>query len=179
MEKTLRRLQWGGFLFTALAGTLLHFLYDWSGENALIGAISAVNESVWEHMKLLFFPMLFAALVQRPILSGEYPVFWCVKLIGFAAGLFLIPALYYTYTGALGMELTWVDISIFYVAAAAVYLLETYLLRASHRRGCSFSRLAGILLAALAFLFLLWTFFPPQLPLFRDPLTLGYGFPPR
>ena len=42
-------------LSVSLLGTLLHFTYRWSGRNPLI---APVNESVWEHMKLLFFPML-------------------------------------------------------------------------------------------------------------------------
>ena len=38
-------------------GTLAHFVYDWSGQNSFIGLLTPVNESTWEHMKLLFFPM--------------------------------------------------------------------------------------------------------------------------
>ncbi len=80
-----------GFLFTAIAGTLLHFLYDWSGQSLLIAPFSAVNESIWEHMKLLFFPMLLFAAAESRFISGKYPNFWCAKLLGIAAGLLLIP----------------------------------------------------------------------------------------
>lgn len=177
MEQTVRRTQLFGFLFTALAGTLLHFLFDWSGRLPPVGVISAVNESVWEHMKLLYFPMLIAALAQRPVLSAQRHNFWCVKLLGITVGLVLIPALYYTYTGALGIHLTWVDIAIFYIAAAAAYLLETRLLLPEHRQGCPSSLAAALLIAAIAFAFLLFTFFPPQLPIFRDPVTSTYGIP--
>ena len=174
MEQTVRRTQLIAFLFTALAGTLLHFLFDWSGQFPIVGAISAVNESVWEHMKLLYFPMLIAALVQRPILSTQRHQFWCVKLLGILTGLMLIPALYYTYTGALGIHLTWIDISIFYIAAAAAYLLETHLLLPERRHSCP-SALAAALAAAIAFAFLFFTFFPPHLPVFQDPVTFTYG----
>lgn len=174
MEQTIRRTQLAAFLFTALAGTLLHFLFDWSGQFPPVGIVSAVNESVWEHMKLLYFPMLLAALVQRPIIGGQRHIFWCVKLLGILVGLILIPALYYTYTGALGVHLTWVDISIFYISAAAVSLLETHLLLPERRRACP-SHLAAALAASLAFVFLLFTFFPPELPIFQDPVTLTYG----
>ena len=51
----------GGFLFTSAAGTALHFAYEWSGENVVVGAVAAVNESTWEHMKLLFIPLLLVA----------------------------------------------------------------------------------------------------------------------
>lgn len=175
MEQTIRRWQLAAFIFTAIVGTLLHFLFDWSGQFPLVGAVSAVNESVWEHMKLLFFPMLIAALVQRPVLSVQRSNFWCVKLLGITVGLLLIPMLYYTYTGALGIHLTWLDISIFYIAAAAAYLLETHLLLPERRRPCSFALPALVLIILLSFTFLLLTFFPPHLPIFQDPVTLTYG----
>ena len=176
MEQTVRKTQLLSFLFTSLAGTLLHFLFDWSGQFPLVGAVSAVNESVWEHMKLLYFPMLAATLAQHPILAHRYGNYLCVKLLGILSGLLLIPALHYTYTGALGIHLVWLDISIFYLSAAAAYLLETvFLLRSRPRRFPCI--LPALLIAALAILFLLFTFFPPQLPIFRDPVTFGYGIP--
>ncbi len=46
-----------GFGAVSLGGTLLHFLYDRT-DSPLCALISGVNESIWEHMKLLFFPML-------------------------------------------------------------------------------------------------------------------------
>lgn len=51
-----------GILFVLVTGTLSHFLYDWSGRLPVVGLFAPVNESVWEHMKLLFFPMLLYAL---------------------------------------------------------------------------------------------------------------------
>lgn len=176
MKQTIRRTQLIAFLFTALAGTLLHFLFDWSGQMPAVGIVSAVNESVWEHMKLVYFPMLAAALVQCPFVGRQRPQFWCVKLVGMLSGLLLIPGLYYTYTGALGIHLTWVDIATFHISAAAAYLLETHLLLPEKRRACP-SMLASALVAVIAFVFLAFTFFPPKLPLFLDPVTLTYGVP--
>lgn len=44
-------------IFAMLFGTLLHFLFEWSGNNYIIASFSAINESTWEHLKLVFFPM--------------------------------------------------------------------------------------------------------------------------
>lgn len=52
------------FIIIGTAGTLWHFVYEWSGENPIIGAIAPVNESVWEHLKLLFFPSLFYFITE-------------------------------------------------------------------------------------------------------------------
>ena len=168
------RRQLGSFIFTAGAGTLLHFLFDLSGKLPIIGAFSAVNESVWEHMKLLFVPMLTAALAQR-LLLGRSDCYWSGKLTGMLTGLILIPALYYTYTGALGIHLTWLDISIFYIAAAAGYLAEAMFFRCKPHCSQRKERTAFTLLVLLAAAFVFFTFAPPALPIFRDNLTGGYG----
>ena len=101
MKRNLSLWQLAGFAFTSIGGTLLHFLYDLTGQSVVAAPFSAVNESTWEHMKLLFFPMFVFALVQSRFF-GERPDFWCVKLAGSAAGLALIPVLFYTYNGAIG-----------------------------------------------------------------------------
>ena len=50
MQKRLLRWELIGFAFTGAVGTLLHFVYEWTGGNPLIAAFCAVNESTWEHM---------------------------------------------------------------------------------------------------------------------------------
>ncbi len=45
-------------------GTALHFTYDLSGGNLLVAVFSAVNESVWEHWKLVFSPAAVFALIE-------------------------------------------------------------------------------------------------------------------
>lgn len=176
MDQRLRRWQVCGFIFTAAAGTLLHYLYDWSGGLSLLGVISAVNESVWEHMKLLFIPMFFFTLIEMTVLGEHYSHFWRSKLLGILSGLLLIPALFYTYTGALGFRLIWLDISIFYLAAATAFFLETRLLL-RHSRSGALELTSMLLIWLLAFAFLIFTYAPPRLPIFLDPVTLTYGIP--
>ena len=169
------RWQLGGFLFVCAAGTALHFLYQWSGESVAAAPFAAVNESVWEHMKLLFWPMLLWAGAERAVLGGYSRGFWPAKALGILLGLALIPALYYTYTGALGVSVMWVDIAIFFVAAAAAFLAETRMLARDWRcrGGTRASALVLLLLLSAAFVFR--TFVPPRFPLFRDPVTGFYG----
>ena len=175
MRKSFVRWQLAGFIFTGISGVLLHFLYDWSGKNRLAAAFSAVNESTWEHMKLLFFPMLLFSAVEYPFVGEEYENFWSVKAVGTLTGLLLIPALFYTWNGVLGPSPDWVNITIFFIAAAMVYWLELRLSARLTGAGKLWQGVALALLLALAAVFILWTYTPPRLPLFRDPVTGGYG----
>ncbi len=162
-----------GFVAVSFGGTLLHFLYDWSNESVFIAPFSGVNESTWEHMKLLYFPLLLFAFIERRFFK-ERSDFWCVKLAGTLLGLTLIPVLFYTYNGVFGTSPDWINISIFFLAAAAVFLWET---RLFNRRSlpCRHPLSALILLLFIGLLFVVFTFFPPHIPLFQDPITGGYG----
>lgn len=65
--------------WTLAAGNLLHFVYDWTGSSVAAALFSAVNESTWEHMKLLAVPWILFSLVEYIVLrSGGIagPVRW-------------------------------------------------------------------------------------------------------
>lgn len=166
MRNRLLYCQLAGFIFTAIAGTLLHFLYDWSNHNVFVAPFSAVNESIWEHMKLLFVPMFTFALIERQFIGAQYENFWCVKLVGILFGIIMIPVLYYTYTGIYGMSKDWINIIIFFVVAAATYLLEMRLFKKDNIF-CITPLLALLILCLLALTFVVFTFIPPEIPLFE------------
>lgn len=174
MKKSISCWQFVGFIFTSIAGVLLHFLYDLSNNNFIVGLFSAVNESIWEHMKLLFFPMFLFALVQSHYFDKEYKNFWCVKLLAIPLGVGIIPVIYYTYTGILGVTADWFNITIFFIAAAISYYFETKLLKRENSF-CKFPIMALTILCVIGLIFVVLTFIPPQIPLFQDPITKTYG----
>ncbi len=165
--------QFSGFSMTALGGTLLHYIYDWTGKSILVAPFSGVNESTFEHMKLLFWPMFLFALVERRFFSGEES-FWCVKLVGMLTGLLLIPVFFYSYNGAIGQSPDWLNITFFFIAAAVAFFVETRLLK-KYRPPCLNPRFCFSVLCVMGLLFSVLTFWPPKIPLFRDPLTGQYG----
>ena len=173
MKRDLALWQFGGFVFAAIGGTLLHFLYDLTGENAFVAPFSAVNESTWEHMKLLFFPLFIFALIQSRFFKN-YDNFWCVKLIGILIGLILITILFYTINGIFGRSPDWVNISIFFVSAAVAFLLETHFFKKGFFE-CRSPWLAFSLICLIGVFFIIFTFATPKIPLFQDPLTKTYG----
>lgn len=58
-----------GIPFISMVGSIMHFIYDWSGKLVLVGIIAPVNESVWEHLKLTFLPTIFWWVFSYFILS--------------------------------------------------------------------------------------------------------------
>ena len=173
MKRSIGLWQLWGFATSALFGTLLHFLYDWLGEAIWIAPFSGVNESTWEHMKLLFWPMLVFAVVQS-FFFRDRSDFACVKLCGIVIGLVLIPVLFYTYNGVIGKSPDFVNISIFFISAAAAYFCE-YLLFKSEKLTCRSPWVSIAIIAALAVCFAVFTFLTPKLGIFRDPITGAYG----
>jgi hypothetical protein len=171
MKKTRREA--AAFLFVSLFGTVLHFLYEWSGENTWVALISGVDESTWEHMKLLFWPMFLYAIVQSFFFKDRED-FWCVKLRGILLGLGLIPVLFYTYNGVIGKSPDWINIAIFFISAAIAYLYEIKLFK-KETVACKHPKLAIGVLCAIALLFVIFTFATPEIGIFKDPLTGSYG----
>ena len=162
-----------GFAASTLGGTLLHFLYDWLGESSFIAPFSGVNESTWEHMKLLFWPMFIYAIVES-FFFRDRENFWCIKLRGILIGIFLIPILFYTYNGVIGKSPDWINIAIFFISAAVAYIYETIQFN-KDTASCKNAKLAFSILCAFAFLFILFTFVTPPIGLFKDPLDGSYG----
>ena len=153
---------WAGFLTVAVLGTLSHFVYEWSG-SVLAGAFCAVNESTWEHMKLLFFPTLLFTLTQLFWPGDRERCFPAVRAVSVTVGLAAIPTLFYTYIGVLGRMVSWVNILIFYLADAGLFLLDGWLCRWGRLRR-PWQQVAGLIwLWVLALLFVWWTFRPPHI----------------
>ena len=172
MKRSIGLWQLWGFAVSSLGGTLLHFLYEWLGEAVWIAPFSGVNESTWEHMKLLFWPTFIFSVFQS-LFFKDRKDFWCVKARGILLGLALIPIIFYTYNGVIGSSPDWINIAIFFISAAIAYIYETKQFNGGEVR-CEYPTVAIIILCAIALLFVIFTFNPPKLNVFRDPLTSTY-----
>ncbi len=161
-----------GFAVTSLGGTILHFLYDLLGGAVWAAPFSGVNESTWEHMKLLFWPMFIFAIAES-FFFRDRADFWCVKLRGILLGLILIPVIFYTYNGVIGKSPDWINIAIFFISAAIVYIYETR--QFNNGTTCKFPRAAFVLLCIIGLAFAAFTFVTPEIGIFRDPITGDYG----
>ncbi|MGN1160434.1 MAG: DUF6512 family protein [Lachnospiraceae bacterium] len=162
-------------LFCTAAGFLLHFAFTWSGDSPIVALFAPVNESVWEHEKLLFYPFTAGAwfLSRRKKISAW--TFPCMSAV--LTGLVFIPGIYYTYTGALGIQADWFNIIIFVIAVLLSCTLYGRLLQRDPP-AAFLSALGGILLFLMLLLFIVFTFITPEIPLFQDPVNGTFGYQP-
>lgn len=177
VRKSLRRWEFIGFLIVCAVGTLLHYCFGWSGRNTLVAAFAGVNESTWEHMKLLYLPYFVYTMVEFTVFGEPFRNFFAVKAAAGLTGLLLIPLLHYTIAGMFGAPPAWANVAIFYISTAVMYLVSYRLLTSFALRGGALQLAGFALLWTLMFLFILFTYRTPQLPLFRDPSTFQYGIP--
>lgn len=151
-----------GILWTILIGTLLHFTYKWSRCNPFVGLFSPTNESTWEHMKMIFFPMVSFIIVQS--IYFKNPIYLTTGTVGLILSLILVPSLFYTYTFFLGEPILFLDIAIFIIAIIAGFLLQRLFVKKKQRIIPMF--LAISLIIILYFLFFYFTIYPPNCFLF-------------
>jgi hypothetical protein len=162
-----------GMLFIILLGSALHFTYGLSGNNPVVGSFSAVNESVWEHLKIAFWPSTLWILIAMFPLRNAVNNFFSAKAIGTYIMVIMIPAVFYSYTAITGESILAVDIATFVVAVIIGQLASLKLFKYKFPR--STEEIAVIALILLAIVFVLFTFYPPHLPIFQDSITGRYG----
>ena len=86
-----------GILFILFLGSALHFLFAWTNRWMPIALIAAVNESVWEHLKMVFWPGLIFIFISFCFLRKKTPTFWEAKILGLLSMPLIIIILFYAY----------------------------------------------------------------------------------
>ncbi len=196
MDKNkIRNYQIFSVIFTFILGTLLHFVFEWSGENIFVASFSAINESVWEHLKLLYFPMLLTLIIgyfycinnkilgTSPIAfdcdggSASYirinvPNFLCSKTVGIITSMLFTIIFFYTYSGILGKNIAVIDIASFFVATILGEYVAYKLMSSTFK--CN-NKIAVFVLIFIGICFVIFTYSAPELGIFKDPITGQYG----
>lgn len=154
-----------GCALSILAGAALHFLYDlWP--NALTACFAPVNESVWEHGKLVFWPMLAAGFVGARGIEDRR-AYWRGVLTGLLAAWGALVGAYYTLAAGFGVQALAVDIGLYVLCMAGGFAIAARLRKRRRPEWlCGVTVIAaGVYGAALV----LFSFAPPQLPIFQPP----------
>lgn len=155
-----------GFFFVLILGTLFHFLYEWTNQCYIVGFFALVSESVWEHMKLLFFPMLLYIFFMIWRFNERFPCVIAAFFFGNLAGTWCIPLLYYAYTSVLGTNILFIDLAIFAISTGiAFYLAYKFTLSC---RLQPYTIFLCILICMVLLCFLVFTYHPPAFAMFSS-----------
>ncbi len=162
---------WGsviGFFAVCIVGTVWHFVYDWTGQNAIVGAFAPINESVWEHLKLLFFPAMLYTIGEYFFYGKKIPGFLFSRFVGILVGLIFIPVMFYAYSIPLGKSVVFLDVLIFIVAVAICYIVSFRRIQ-KDKDTCPSRNIAAIILfVGFSALFVGFSFFTPNAPIFKE-----------
>ena len=159
-------------IFCLILGTILHFTYEWFNYNVIVGLFSTINESVWEHLKLLFYPMFFISIIGYFKIGRKLCNYWYAQMYGIVFALIFVVVFFYTYTGIIGTNFAIVDIGSFFIAVG----LGQYVAYQKMQSTSSCSNVIPIIiLLVLCSCFLIFTFFPLHIALFEDPIIGLFG----
>jgi hypothetical protein len=172
--RTILRYELVGALFIILLGSMLHFTFELSGYNPIVGAFSAVNESVWEHLKLGFWPALLWAIIEYWQIKKDANNFFLAKTAVPYAITVIIPLIFYSYTSITRESIFIIDIMSF-IFAVIIGQYLSYKLLTHKQLPPNLEKIALAALLLLAATFIVFTFYPPQLPAFQDPISGEYG----
>lgn len=174
MSKKLLKYDIIGFVFVSIIGTLAHFVYEWTNKSVIAALFCPINESPWEHLKLTFFPYLIWTVIQAFIMKGAKKIL-PAKFIGVFVGMTATLSFFYTYTGIMGKNIDWLNILSFFIGVFVAFLLDYIIIKSEKMQETGKNITAVILFIIMGAIFILFTFAPPLIPLFKDPITSSYG----
>lgn len=153
------------FIIICILGVLFHFLYEWSGENIFVGFFTSINESTWEHLKLLFFPMLFVTIFELTFLKEKIQVLLPKRTLGILSGMVFIVVTFYTFWGITGKLIDWINISIYVFAVYFALVMENCISRKKKLPDVS---ICIAILITLIILFIIFTLHSPGVGIFYN-----------
>ena len=173
------------YIIACILGVIFHFVYGWSNQCFLIGLFFPINESIWEHLKLVFFPIIIVSLAEyyifiRPQIakhpSDSQPDIICIKLRSALIGMSSIVILFYTIHGIFGKTPDYVNIIIYFTSMAIAYFYSCTCIknrsnacktRIPHVPGLFYSSTSCLIwFFIITFIFMIFTVYTPNLPLF-------------
>lgn len=157
------------FLIISILGTTGHFLYEWSNQNSFIGLFFPVNESIWEHLKLIFYPNLIYAVIYCIKTKKKPDNLISATSFSIFAGMFYTVIMYYTAKGVIGKDVELINISIFYIAIIITLFKRNHIINQEKYTSKNVKAIAWGLLFLMGFLFAVWSKIPPELGIFKLP----------
>ena len=166
-----------GILPIFILGAIVHFMYDWCSIT-LLGLVCPINSSIWEHMKMAVLPTIIwwgaTYLLFKDKLELNFKRYFVAFTASLLASTFLMPFLFYTYREGLGIHLLIVDILNLLCTVTMGQFLGLHIYNHYSGKNKCFN-LCMIIFLIVVVLFVVFTFTPPHIPIFRDYYTGTYG----
>lgn len=168
-QYSLKKIEGISFVIACVLGFIFHFIYDWTKANPIAGLFFPINESTWEHLKLIFFPILLLSLIEYFIFGIQYANFIFTKFLSVLLGMAITVVLFYTYTGIYGKNSDILNVLIYFISMAAAYVFSYRCIRSKKLSGIP--AIVGYWgFVILMLFFFLFTMFPPKIGLFISPV---------
>ncbi len=162
-----------GTIFIIIIGSLSHFFYDWFNHNKIVGYFTAVNESTWEHLKLVIAPSFIWLIIEYHFYFNNPNLFFS-RFISLSVMLLIIPLIFYSYTYFTKKPILFVDISSFIIAIIIGQLVFTKLINLNiTSQTLNHIGIIGLIIIFLAYI--MNTYVPQMNFLHKDPITNKYG----
>lgn len=157
---------------------LFHFIYQWSGYNSIIGAIAPTNESIFQHVKMIFLPIMIFYLVTYLIFKNRLIIDenkWAIyPLITFIITSIIIVIMYYTLKYGFNISSMFLDILSLFIGlvASAVICIRLEISNIDFRIPYYVSI---AVLVTIFGLLLYFNYFPLEVNFFYDKVNNTYG----
>lgn len=153
-------------IILAVVGSVLHELYKWTGNNTAVGYFTPNSESVWEHLKLIYWPFVVMAVILWFIIGMNTSNYVYALGIAILVACAFIVVVFYTYTGAFGIENVIIDIIIFVLAVIlGVWLF--YFIITQPAMPYWTTLIGWLILIIVGIVLIAFSYDHPDIPLFR------------
>ncbi len=156
----------------------LHFAYELSGKNIIIAVFSSVNESVWEHVKILLIPFLLWSIAEYYLLRPHIKRLITARCAGALTIMLCCVCFFFIYSGVWGSHVLWIDIVSAFLWIACGELVSIRIINSDSNVSDIFP-ISAALLCLIIVMLLCFSVSPPKIGLFRDPVTQLYGLETR
>lgn len=158
------------YLFIVLVGVILYYAFDLSGGNPIVGLFAPINNSVWESLKLIYYPFLLLTIFDLFTGPNRNPWLLPARVAGILGAIVFFIVAFYTVTSVIGVVIFAIAVIIYLFGIALAFYLERKI-RCKQR--CANNAYAIAVLIILAFLFVIFTIAPPAFGIFLPLPIIG------
>ena len=154
-------------ILVCIIGTVFHFAYEFSGRNILVALFSAVNESIWEHIKIACMSIYIVSFIKMAIKEKRDKNLWISLFFKIISIIIIIPIFFYSYRAILGIEILYLDLIILYISIIISEIVENYVKKCLviSSKVEDIYKYVNIIVILIFVIFIFWT---PNLGIFRD-----------